>query len=102
MGADSSTRPPAGVRGRARAGEVAGGGEFVAQVVERIRFAVGIGGKGGAGGGDQIVVLTAGDRQEGVEMVDLVAELGDNGEGLGDGSTWRGSPPGTGDGVRPE
>jgi hypothetical protein len=81
---------------------VAGGGEFVAQVVERIGFAVEIGGEGGAGGGDQVVVLAADGRQERVEMVDLVAERRDDGEGQDDGSAWCASSPGTGDRGRPE
>lgn len=74
---------------------MAGGGEFVAQVVQRVRLAVCGGGQCGAGGSDQ-VILTGG------ETVDLVAQGGDEGDGSGEGGAWLGAPPGAGDGVGPE
>jgi hypothetical protein len=83
-------------------GEVAGRGEFVAEVVEGIGFAVSGGGEGGAGGGDQIVIAAASGCQEGAEAIDLVAEGRDCGECSAEGPAGGSPQPGAGEGVRPD
>ena len=81
--------------------EVAGRGEFVAEVVERIRLAVFGGGQGGPSGGDQVVIAAANDCRDGVEVVDLVAQRRDRGERTGEDAAGCGSQPDAGERVRP-
>lgn len=78
------------------------GGEFVTEVVEGVRLAVCGGGEGGAASCDQVLLAAAGVGQDGAEVVDLVAQGRDQGEGAGEGFAWCGSPPRAGDGIGAE
>jgi hypothetical protein len=99
MGAGSWALPP--VPAGAGLGEVAGRGEFVAEVVEGIGFAFGGGAEGGACGGNQVVIAAADDRDGGVKKVDLIAERRDRVERLGEDATGCGCEQGADDGMRP-